>query len=118
MLLFSLLEKDEKTYNYSKKYLTFLRENNNNCILMFENKLQFDELEEHFKLNCITEECRNYEAQLWIQKFADRYRRYLNSIKILTMMIDVKEEDYTFDYFSNLVDRYNSAKNNIIDSIY
>ena len=118
-MLFSRLEKDKKTYNYSKKYLDFTKECNGNCIVIFENALQAEELKEHFRINNTpdNDEFRSWEAQVWIGHNAEKFRKYLNSIKLLVIMIDINRE-YTFEYFSELVDRFNNMKNNIIDSIY
>jgi len=115
--MFCQLEKDEKTYNLSKKYLSFLKNNNKNCVFIFENELQRDEIKQHLILNKTSKDLETYEAEIWIKNHANNFRIYLNSIKILTLMIHVKEEEYTYELFAALVDKYNNCKK-IIECIF
>lgn len=112
---FCILNKETKTYNYMKKYLTFIKDNRG-CIISFDNKIQKEELNNHLRINNIKDDRKNIEVENWIYNHAENFRTFLNSIKILALMVE--SDDCSFDKFCILVDKYNSIKMSLIDSIY
>ena len=118
MLNFCIIPKDEKSYIYSKKYLTYIKDENRCNIMIFDNKLQKIEISDHIRKNNIKFENSDKETQKWIECNAEKFRTYLNSLKVFTLMINNNCGEYTFNEFCILADIYNNIKKDFIDSIY
>lgn len=109
MIGFSLLEKDEKTYIYVKRYLSYLK-NKKGSLLKLQNDFQIEEIQIHLKNHNIKgEEESNIESITWIKHHGDKFRIYLNSLKILALMaLDCKcscnKDDFSYVDFCKSVD--------------
>jgi len=113
MISFSFLETDIKTFNYVQRYLEYIEKNNNDSILKLDNLLQIEEIEKHLELNNIQgKKERNLESINWIKKYGEKFRIYLNSIKLITLIFLEKRNNckkncernkITFEVFCDIV---------------
>ena len=107
MNIFCTLEKDNKTFNYFKEYLFYL---DSNSILYIDNKIQHNEIINHLKNNGYSDS-DTYEITKWINKNAKNFRKYLNTIKLIFIIIkcsNININDLSFEQFCKIEDKINS----------
>jgi hypothetical protein len=116
---FSLLEKDEKTFNHVKLYYDALE----NCVdlVAIDIKIQRNEFDWHLN-HCKAEDKRSEECA-WIEKNASALRQYLNSLKAIALFCYMDNKIYyrdrlVFEVYCKICEIYNKEKSLIMDSIY
>lgn len=120
---FCLLEKDEKTFNYTKEYLKVLEKRENNC-LRLDNEIQKKEIEQHLERkgkHISPEDERNKEAFLWIDNYACNFRVYLNTIKIAASFLhykNINSNDLTKEEFEHCCDAVNELRDFLMENIF
>ena len=118
---FCILEKDKKTFEYFKKYVTFLEEEKNTCLIL-DNEIQSEEIQEHLRRTGSGIDGRKKEViSQWIKENARPFRDYLNSIKLAYVVwkcMGKNWEDITWDEFVVIEERLNSLKYKCLDTIF
>jgi hypothetical protein len=94
------LEKDEKTYSYIIMFENCLNEDE---IRSLEHRLHVYEIETHIYLNNCTN--KNMAANIWIQKYGEEFRDYINTIKAICNKYKGNIRSYK-DY-CNIIDNIN-----------
>ena len=109
--LFCIIEEDEKTFILLNKYLNECH--NATEAMMRDNMIQYTEIQNHILINCVPEEHHNHEALNWVEDNGEKFRVYLNTIKILwAAHILVKGTDaaLTYDDFRGLKRNFTHVK--------
>jgi hypothetical protein len=121
---FCILEKDEKTFDYFKKYVGFLEENERTCLTL-DNEIQSEEIQDHLRRegfgNNGGDPGKKDEISRWIKENARPFRDYLNSIKIAYVVWKCMGKDWkdiTWEEFVVLEDRLNQLKYKCLDTIF
>jgi len=121
-----ILEKDNKTYDYFKRYLAILGlddikssletslkiENLPKKVFFLDNMIQKEEIELHLEANKHILD-QPAEALNWIEKNGKGFRNYLQTIKIACVawsFLRLPYTDFTWTKFCNLVDEFNSLE--------
>lgn len=116
---FCYLEKDPKTFEYFKEYLSFLEEKNGTC-LSLDNDIQLREMRQHLDRNGLTED--NCDAIIdWVKNNGENFRNYLNSIKIAYVVwkcMGYKWDELDWNNFCDLEEKINGLKNRCLDTIF
>ena len=115
---FSLLEKNEKTFEHVKEYYEALEKGIDPFTI--DNIIQKRSLEEHLKRNCKEsdqEECLN-----WINNNAGKFRNYLNSLRVFSLFLyfDTRmnyRKGLVWEIFCNYIEMWNLEKSIVLDSI-
>lgn len=121
---FSILEKDEKTFSYFKKYVEYLEGSGNTCLIL-DNRIQSEEIQNHIAnsgLNGdISENDRKQEISCWIKENARPFRDYLNSIKLAYVVwkgMGKQWKDLTWEEFVRIEELLNDLKYCCLDTIF
>jgi hypothetical protein len=120
---FSLLEKDQKTFEYFKQYVQFLEKDGNTCQIL-DNRIQANEIEDHLKRNgkeSSLSQVKKEEISHWIKENARPFRDYLNSIKLAYVVWKCMGRDWrdiTWDEFVKIEERLNQLKYKCLDTIF
>ncbi len=120
---FSLLEKDDKTYNYVKQYYKVIKEGHSPMIV--DAYIQKNEIERHLCLKCVDPDDQKSICE-WIQCYSSSFRSYLNSLKMLALSIFfmnkyqslIPAETLSFELFCRAVNIWNERKEEVVDSIF
>lgn len=104
MINFCYLDENYKNYEIFCNYITSTN------YFIIDNKIQIDEIKKHLYINNIPIEKTNQEALNWIKENADSFRRYLDTLKIITIIWhyqgnDVK--DLTFEKYLEIKNKLN-----------
>ena len=115
---FSLLDKDQKTYNHILEYYNGIL--NNVSVFSIDMILQKRELTEH--LQRCTKEHDKDEICKWLEKNASPFRCYLNSLKSVALFCIMdrrinSKNNLSWDNFCKIVDIWREEKQLIIDTI-
>jgi hypothetical protein len=124
--MFSLLEKDNKSFNIIICYLNYFIDENNieKKLFDFDNEIQKKEIEEHLLRNgyLLSDQ---YEICNWITKNAKRYRNYLNACKFIASLLEMRIIDKIITikdvdqfYIDHLIDIYDERIHSFIDTAY
>lgn len=103
------LEKDGKSFMYVKMYMEMCEEDKIKELFSVENKLQIKEIEDHCKNNGISDV--NREALIWINNWAEGYRIYLSSLKMVVFILKCagrRAKDITWEEFCEIEDKVNN----------
>lgn len=120
---FCILEKDEKTFDYFKKYVSFLEKSDSTC-LSLDNEIQSEEIQDHLRREGFGgngDPGKKEVISRWIKENARPFRDYLNSIKLAYVVwkcMGKNWEDITWEEFSRLEDRINQLKYKCLDTIF
>jgi hypothetical protein len=109
--MFCILEKNDKTFEYTTKFIAYIRQNKLDKIVVLENDLQKGEIKNHLCTNSFPEDDRA-EMINWIHKYAGGFRYYLNTLKIAAMMWCYAKagEELTWADYCGLADWINSTQ--------
>jgi hypothetical protein len=117
------LEQDKKTFDYFKKYVQFLEDEENTCLIL-DNKIQAAEIKEHLRrsgFDSSVDSVRKDETSRWIKENARPFRDYLNSIKIAYVVWKCMGKDWkdiTWEEFVKIEEQLNKLKYNCLDTIF
>ncbi len=116
-MTFCKLEKDQKTYEYLKKYLIWHVENKGKDFLELDSKIQLDEIRQHLELN--KADNKNQEILEWIKKYSERFRLYLNSIKVIFAVWHCVGYEGPPDWnkFCSIVEKLDEIRETCLDGI-
>ena len=116
--MFCILEKDDKTFHYLKKIISYIKENKMDCILELDTFIQKGEILDHLRINGFQENDRE-EMCRWVEKHGRSFREYLNTMKIAAVVWVTLFDDreLTWEDFCQLEDKLNSKKN-CLDAIH
>lgn len=116
-MTFCKLEKDQKTYEYFKKYIIWYGGNKGKDFLEIDSKIQADEIKKHLELNKTRD--NNQEILEWIKKYSERFRLYLNSLKVIFVIwyCSGYEKEPDWEKFCFIVERLNGIKDCCLESI-
>jgi hypothetical protein len=110
--MFCRLEQDEKTYNYLKIFVKKLHEAH--CteeVSELDKNIQNEEIYTHLRLNGFSQK-DTAEIINWIKNYAQKFRDYLNTIKIAALIWDAInlsiEKEPTWGDFCSLSEKINS----------
>jgi hypothetical protein len=110
MLKFCKLEKDVKSFEYTKKYFQMCKNNKTCSLFGLDDVLQNDEIKEHCQKRRTEDALLNEEAIYWIDTYGSGFRIFLNTIKMLVVLIHCSEnipEVLTWEEFCKYVDTLN-----------
>lgn len=116
---FCILEKDKKTFEFLKRYILTLNQNQQTCHQL-DNHIQAEEIKKHLITNGYTDK-NQAEILKWIKNNSQNFRDYLNSIKIAYLVCTCMDRDWnqlTWEDFCLLQDRINAQKAMILDTIF
>lgn len=121
---FCILEKDEKTFNYVKRYiLAIKKESSEHDVEKLDCLIQMEEMKNHLIINNIPEDKKNNECIRWADENSEKFRIYLNSIKIVSVIFYEKikqngDIDLNFKNFESISDTINNLKFKLINTIF
>jgi hypothetical protein len=113
---FCYLEKDIKNYEYFKRYY----ELNDTCteFLKLDNQIQVEEIKKHHRQRCLPQEI-NVVAYDWIRKNGEKFRHYINTIKIICLVFKCMDKtDITQEEFFEMESRINNLKGSCLETIF
>lgn len=115
---FSLIEKDDKSYEYVQTYISAL--NNSEDLFGLDLLIQRNELTEHLQRNNKMEDQK--EMTWWIENNSQGLRCWINSLKMLSMFMFFAKrlhENVNFErpVFDKFVDLWNLEKQCVCDTI-
>lgn len=123
-MAFCILEKDKKTFEYFKQYVRYLEHEDNTCLIL-DNLLQKNEIQMHLELNGVDaaqlSERKKNEISDWIEKNAQPFRDYLNTIKLVYVVWKCMGRDWkniSWDDYITIGERLNQLKANCLDTIF
>jgi hypothetical protein len=120
---FCFLEKDQKTFDYVKKYYSLIKAGDST--IQLDSCIQKSEIERNLELkSCDIEDQKAITD--WINENSSGFRAYINSIKMLALFIyfiersavSKKQEELTYQLFTKTVILWNERKLQIADSIF
>ena len=135
-LNFCDLQKDQKTFDYIKKYVNYIDKNEDKLLFELENEIQNDEIEKHLaNLNISVDDKykRNIEAIKWIKLNAEGFRLYLDTIKAVAKLyllllnsvslvfyckeldccLEDKINNFNYELFVKVIDIFYILKDNV-----
>jgi len=117
MMTFCKLEKDGKTYEYVKKYIIWYMHHQDKDFFELDAQVQAEELKKHLENNNF--ENKNQEILEWIKKYSEKFRMYLNTIKIVFAIWHCTGDTRVpnWEQFCNIVERVDEIKESCLDSI-
>lgn len=116
--MFSLLDRDDKTFRYIKRYLKECH--NYDESFKLDNKIQNEEIQKHLYLSHCPQDKQKEEMLSWVDKNSKPFRDYLNSIKIAYsawILTGHNEEDFTFEEFKLMQSNLFKVKE-VLESIH
>lgn len=125
--IFCYLEKDDKTWAYFRTYAASIAEGTD--LYRLDLKVQADDLRAHLERRYIADPAAaSDEKRRWIETNGAPFRKYLNTLKVLVLLRQLREDDAAADgttlapceypEFAALVDWYNRHKPRLLDAIY
>ena len=117
--MFSVLEKNNKTYQLVQKYIMYLRENNCSCINL-DNHIEMDEIKNWLK-EISADDHDNSAISEWIRNNGKSFRDYLNTVKLIYLIWFChtdRGDTISWEDFCAIGDNLNNIKNTCLDSIY
>ena len=117
--MFTVMEKNKKTYELVQKYINHLQENN--CSFTdLDNHIEMDEIKNWLK-EISADDHDNIAIANWIKNNGKSFRDYLNTVKLIYLVwfctydhrVNISWED-----FCSIGDNLNNMKNTCLDSIY
>lgn len=116
-MTFCKLEKDQKTFDYIQKYITWYVEQSGKDFLSLDSKIQLDEIKYHLMNNNF--ENKNQEILSWIKSNSEKFRIYLNTIKIVFAIWYCSGHKEIMDWtnFCSILDRVDEIKGVCLDEI-
>ena len=116
---FCLLDSDQKTFEYFKKYVEYLETHEGSCFDL-DNEIQAGEIRNHLLRNGFALTDVN-EKISWIRQNGKPFRDYLNSIKLAYIVWKCNGKDWKdidWDAFKDLSERINRLKLVCLDTIH
>ena len=104
---FCNLEKDEKGFQILTEYLEKCRTKDD--IFIADNKIQIKECEVHMYRNWLD---KNADLH-WVEEYAEAFRRYLNSLKILWaahVLEHGNDKEFTYEEYCKLINNWKKTK--------
>ncbi len=117
--MFSVLEKNRKTYEMVRKYISHLKEKNCTCTNL-DNHIEMDEIRNWLK-EISAEDHDNEAIALWIRDNGKSFRDYLNTVKLIYLIWFCSadhRENISWEDFCTIGDNLNNIKYTCLDSIY
>lgn len=117
--MFSVLEKNRKTYLLVQKYIMYLRKNNCTCTNL-DNHIEMDEIKTWLR-EISADDHDNGAIADWIRENGKSFRNYLNTVKLIYMIwvcTPGRRETISWEDFCLIGDNLNNIKNSCLDSIY
>ncbi|MBI9100056.1 MAG: hypothetical protein JEY91_16360 [Spirochaetaceae bacterium] len=117
--MFSVMEKNRKTYQLVQKYIDHLSENNCSCTNL-DNHIEMDEIKKWLK-EISADDHDNAAIAEWIKNNGKSFRTYLNTVKLIYMIwfcTTDRRETISWEDFCSIGDNLNNIKNTCLDSIY
>jgi hypothetical protein len=123
--MFSLLEKDQKSFDIIIAYLDFfLTDDKEKNIFDFDNNLQKQEIKDHLRRNNFGMNNQN-EMCNWVIANGKNYRQYLNACKFIASMIEkdlltniIIKKNVNREYVNCLIELYDERIQSFINLIY
>ena len=116
---FCILESDQKTFEYFKKYVEFLETEENTCHIL-DNRIQADEIRDHLKRHGMDENHKE-EIDRWIDENARPFREYLNTIKLVYVVWKCMGNVWhsiQWNDFNRIQENLNKIKDKCLDTIF
>jgi hypothetical protein len=115
-MTFCKLEKDKKTFEYVKQYLLWYSQNHDN-FLELDSQIQLLEIKNHLENNNYDD--RTTEMLDWIKQNSEKFRIYLNTIKIFFTVwyCSHGEQEINWEEFCFTVDKISEIKGICLDDI-
>jgi len=117
--MFSILEKNKKTFELVQKYIAHLEQRGCTCINL-DNNIEMEEIKSWLRNNS-ADDHDNAAIAEWIQRNGKTFRDYLNSVKLIYLIWFCsrdKSETISWEDFCIIGDNLNHMKNSCLDSIY
>lgn len=120
--MFCILEKDNKTFLYIKRYIDFMEKEDRRNVMTLDNQIQQEEMISHLERKGID---RNnspivlQELKDWINKNGSPIRVYINTIKLAAVIFYTRDKDcfetcmykeFNYENFSKVVDDINCIR--------
>ena len=117
--MFSVLEKNKKTFEIVQKYIVYLKQNDCSCTNI-DNIIEMDTIKDWLK-DISADDHDNMAISAWIKQNGKSFRDYLNTIKLIYLIwfcTRGQSETITWEDFCSIGDNLNHKKNTCLDSIY
>ena len=118
-MAFCILDNDKKTFEYFKKYVQFLENEDDTCHIL-DNRIQIDEIRDHLYRHGKDENHKD-EIDRWIDENARPFREYLNTIKLVYVVwkcMGKEWQNIEFDEFNAIEETLNKLKHKCLDTIF
>lgn len=114
-----LREDEEKSFQYAKMYIDFINDKTpNKNIIHIDNLVQYKEIELHLKNKGIKKILGQKESIEWINSNADNFRQYINTLKLLAMILHCDHQECTYTNYIDKLKTMNDIKLTFIDSLF
>ncbi len=116
---FCLLDGDQKTFEYFKKYVEYLERHEGSCFDL-DNEIQAGEIRNHLLRNGFSQDDVDEKIR-WIRLNAKPFRDYLNTIKLAYVVWKCNGKDWKdieWKDFQTLSDEINKLKLVCLDTIF
>lgn len=117
--MFSVMEKNRKTFELVRRYIVYLKENNCTCTSL-DNHIEMVEIKNWLK-KVSAEDHDNEAIANWIRDNGKSFRDYLNTVKLIYLIwfcTGSHKETISWEDFCKIGDNLNNIKNTCLDSIY
>ena len=122
-MIFSKLEKDEKTYSIVCQYYRLIKSKaKSNDFLLLGYSLQYDEIKQHCIINGFSE-TDNLQKIAWINENGRQYRNYLNALHYVANLIYaqalvIPKLKITHKHVFWIIDQYDDYIQDRLNDIY
>jgi len=123
MSLFCRILKERKDYNYFKFYCNIVEEEksvSDRCQKL-DYEIQGKELLKHLEKNKDLIHDRAIEEIDWVCKNAKNFRMYLNTLKLVYVILDCENKDMknvSWEEFCEVCEKINQLKSSYLDNIF
>ncbi len=117
--MFSVFEKDKKTFELVQEYIVYLKQRGNDCINI-DNKIEMDEIKKWLQL-ISTDPHDNRAIAAWIKDNGKSFRDYLNTVKLIYLIWFCSRgqtDTISWEDFCAIGEKLNNMENSFLDSIY
>lgn len=117
--MFSVLEKNKKTFQLVQKYIVYLNGSHGSCTNL-DNHIEMDEIKRWLK-EISADDHDNRAIADWIKNHGKSFRDYLNTVKLIYLIwfcTSDRGDNITWENFCSIGDNLNYVKNTCLDSIY
>lgn len=111
--MFCILEQDDKTFCYLKRYLD--AGNNTYKVFQLDNIIQREEIEVHLNIN----NKNNLDAGEmleWVKRYSPQFREYINTIKLLAMLFMIEGKNSSNITYEEYIEKEKSL--NKVDKLF